>query len=276
MAMHAAVSNAGAGRGYPASAILRMSVRAWFVVAVAGQLIFAAYILAFYGGAVVIGDLSIWNQVLPKGYVADETAGNLVVGLHVLLAAILTLGGPLQLIPAIRTHAPRLHRWNGRLYLLTAVVVSSTGLVMVLTRGAVGGTVQHLSISFNAILILLCAVLAVRHALARDVRRHRRWALRLFLVVNGVWFFRVGLMFWIAVNGGPAGFDPKTFEGPALIVLGIGQYALPLLALQAYLHVQERPGAAGRLAVSALLVVLTLAMGVGIAVATIGMWWPRM
>ncbi|MEG3192564.1 DUF2306 domain-containing protein [Lysobacter sp. D1-1-M9] len=266
----------GFARNSAADTVLRVSARLWFGVAVAGQVIFASYIIAFYGGALALGNLEAWNQVLPNGYVAGATVGNVVVGLHVLLAAIITLGGPLQLVPAVRAKAPVFHRWNGRVYLLTAVVVSVTGLFMVLTRGAVGGTVQHLSISFNAVLILVCAAMAVRYALARDFRTHRRWALRLFLVVSGVWFFRVGLMFWIGINGGPVGFDPSSFEGPALIVLGVGQYLLPLGVLELYLRAQDKPGGADKYAVSALLGVLTLAMAIGIAVATMGMWLPRM
>ena len=64
----------------------------WFVVAAAGQLIFAFYIASLYGGATLRGDLAGWNKVMPHGYVAGDAAGNLRVGLHLLTAAILSLG----------------------------------------------------------------------------------------------------------------------------------------------------------------------------------------
>ena len=82
-------------------------------------------------------------------------------------------------------------------------------------------------------------------------------------------------MFWIAVNGGPVGFDPATFRGPVLALLGFAQYLLPLAVLQYYLWATERGGNAARVGMAAVLVTLALAMGLGIGVATMGMWWPH-
>ena len=147
---------------------------------------------------------------------------------------------------------------------------------MVWFRGAVGDMVQHLAISLNAVLVVACAGMTLRRALSRDFAAHRRWALRLFLCVSGVWFFRVGLMFWLAVNGGPAGFDINTFTGPFLSILAFAQYLLPLTVLELYLRSGAGGGAVARGATALLLVALTAAMAVGIAVATMGMWWPRM
>lgn len=273
--MNAVATPAAVRRGNTASVALNAAVRFWFVVLVAGQFLFAWYILAFYGGAAAHGDPDTWNDVLPAGYVAGRTIGNLVIGAHLLFAAIVTIGGPLQLIPQIRAHAPVFHRWNGRLYLTTAVIAAVTGLYLVAAGRAVGNFGQHLAISVNAVLILACATMALRHAIARDFATHRRWALRLFLVVSGVWFFRVGLMFWIAVNGGPAGFDPETFEGPALVFIGVCQYLLPLALLECYLRVRAQGGVAARYAMTASLLVLTLAMAAGIAVAAKVLWLPH-
>jgi hypothetical protein len=178
-------------------------------------------------------------------------------------------------VPQVRTLAPRFHRWTGRVYLLSALVMSTTGLYMVWFRGTVGDFSQHLGISLNAVLIVGFGAMALRHALARDFRGHRRWALRLFLAVSGVWFFRVGLMFWIFVNGGPAGFDPKTFQGPFLTFLSFAQSLLPLAVLEAYLGAREQGGALARLTTAACLAALTVAMSIGILMATMGMWLPR-
>jgi hypothetical protein len=111
--------------------------------------------------------------------------------------------------------------------------------------------------------------------LARELAAHRRWALRLFLVMSGVWFFRVGLMLWVFLDGGPAGFDPETFRGPFLTFLAFAQYLLPLAVLELYLRAQERGGPTRRFVVATALFVLTVAMGVGIVIAILGMWLPR-
>ena len=128
------------------------------------------------------------------------------------------------------------------------------------------------------ILIIIFAVLAFRTAISRDFIAHRRWALRLFLVVNGVWFFRVGLMFWLFVNGGPVGFDMVTFQGPFLTSLSFAVYlgALPLTILELYLFAQKQSGAFWKFSVAFLLFVLILVMGIGIFAATMGMWLPHM
>lgn len=260
-----------------ADTALKAAARLWFVVAVIGQWIFVYYVASFYSGAVVQRDLAAWNKVLPHGYVPGDTMGNSVLALHLFFAVIIIVGGPLQLVPQVRAYAPTLHRWNGRIYMLTAFTTSIAGLYLVWIRGgAAGDVVQHVAVSLNAVLIMLCAAMALRHALAREFGVHRRWALRLFLVVSGVWFFRVGLMLWLLVNRGPAGFDPKTFTGPFLNFLSFADYLLPLAVLELYLRTKERAGAPGRFAMAATLVVLTLAMGVGIFGATMGMWLPRL
>jgi uncharacterized membrane protein len=259
-----------------ASGALTASARLWFGAAVAGQLLFAVYVLVFYGGAVANGNLALWNKVLPRGYVPGDTLGNLAVGAHMLMAVIITLAGALQLVPQLRVRAPRFHRWNGRVYVLLAVIASLIGLYMVWVRGSLGSFTQHLAISLNAVLIMLCAFMAVRHARARDLGAHRRWALRLFLVVSGVWFFRVGLTFWILVNKGPVGFDPVTFQGPFLVLLTFAQTLVPLAVLQLYLRAQRHASAALRLATAAGIAALTVAMGVGIFAAALMLWLPHM
>jgi hypothetical protein len=258
-----------------AETALTGAARFWYLVTVAGQLIFVAYVVAVYGGAALMGNLQGWNKVMRFGYVPGDGRGNLAIGAHLLMAAIIMVGGAVQLIPHLRSRAPALHRWNGRLYLAGALLAAVSGLYMIWWRGAVGDLVQHLGTSLNAVLILVCAALTLQRALARDIAAHRRWALRLFLCVSGVWFFRIGLMFWIAVHGGPAGFDPTSFTGPFLSFLAFAQYLLPLTVLELYLRSRAHGSATARLAMAAGLTVLTLATGVGIAVATMGMWLPQ-
>ncbi|MEK6152415.1 DUF2306 domain-containing protein [Flavobacteriaceae bacterium 3-367] len=259
-----------------ADALLNAAVKFWFLVAVLGQWIFVYYVSAFYGGTALQGEFARWNEVLPHGYVEGETMGNLAVALHILLAVIIIVGGPLQLIPQTRTYAPSFHRWNGRLYVMLAFLISVDGLYMVWTRGTISGLVGDISVSINAVLIMLCAALAWRYAVAKNFPVHRRWTLRLFLVVNGVWFFRIGLMFWLFVNGAPVGFDPETFRGPFLTFLGFAQYLLPLAILELYLAAQRWGGTLGKTTMAITLFVITMVTGVGIFAATTGMWLPRL
>ena len=87
-------------------------------------------------------------------------------------------------------------------------------------------------------------------------------------MVSGAWFIRVGSMLWNIFNNNPAGFDPVAFQGPLLNFLSFAHY----------LTVCARgiaPGAPGKFAMAAGLVVLTIAMGVGIFGATMRLWLPH-
>ena len=259
-----------------ANTTLKAAAGLWFVVAVFGQWIFVFYIASFYGIASARGNVGVWNKTLAQGWMPGNTIGNTALAAHLLFAALITLSGALQLIPKIRSRVPVFHRWNGRFYVVMALTMGVSGLYLLFSgRKVVGDFTQHLAFGINGVLILLCAALAWRYAVARDFKTHRRWALRLFLVVSGVWFFRVGLMFWLLINKGPVGFDPATFQGPFITFLSLAQYLLPLGVLEIYLRTQDRAGALGRFATGAGLFALTLVMGLGIVGATMTMWAPR-
>ncbi|WP_299536182.1 DUF2306 domain-containing protein [Ulvibacterium sp.] len=255
---------------------LRSAGIIWFVTAVLGQWIFAFYVAAFYGGAAVSGDFMKWNRVLPHGYIEGDKIGNTAVALHLIFAVVIMLGGPLQFVPQIRNRFRKFHRWNGKLYLITAFVTSFSGIYMVITKGTITGITGDISVSFNGVLIMLFALLAWRMAMTRNFKAHERWVLRLFLVVNGVWFFRIGLMLSLFLNEGPFGFDPETFRGPFITFLGIGQYVIPLLVLELYFFAKDQNGTLGKLTVATALFVTTIFMGLGIFAATTGMWLPRL
>lgn len=247
----------------------------WFVVAALGQLLFVAYIVGFYGGHAVRGDVAGWNQVLTHGIVPGDTAGNTLVALHLAFAALVVVGGLVQLVPQVRRIAPAFHRWNGRVYLASAGMMALGGLAMVWTRGAAGSLAQDVAISINALLILAFAALAYREARARRIDAHRRWALRLFMAVGGVWFFRLMLPLWIVVNQGPVGFDPETFQGPALTAISLLDFLLPLAVLELYFRAQRATPRA-QAAMAAGLGAASLLTAAGVTAAATILWLPRL
>lgn len=246
-----------------------------FLTAIVGQLIFVVYIVSFYGGSYLADDLQQWNKVLGHGQIKGDSLGNAAVMAHIALAAIIHGFGPLQFIPQLRAKAPRFHHWNGRIYLLTGVITAVTGVYMMISRGTIGNDIQHLGTGINGLLIVIFAALTIRFAISRNIRRHRRWALRLFMAISGVWFFRIGLMFWLTVNGGPVGFDMKTFTGPFLEILSYAQYLLPLLLLELYFRAQDTRSSALKFSAASVLFIGMGIMLVGIFAATMGMWLPR-
>jgi hypothetical protein len=268
-----AIAPGDAGASLAAKALRAASVL-WFLVAAAGQWAFVAFIIGFYGPPTVAGDFAAWdkNTFLTHGYVAGDTAGNLAFAAHVILAAIITFGATLQLVPQIRARAIGFHRWNGRLFVATAFVISLSGLFMNLTRGD-AGMFDHAAITLNAVLIMFCVGQAYGYALARDIDTHRRWALRTFMVVNGVWMLRVGMMGWMIVKIGLFG-GPKTFDANFYAFWSFGSYLVPLALLELYFRAQDSASAAAKAAMAVLVVALTAAMAAGIAGATAIIYWP--
>ena len=255
-----------------ADSALKAAARFWFVVAVIGQLVFALATASFYGLTALRGDYHGWR--ITQGHVAGDLAGNSAVAMHLISAVVIMLAGAVQLVPQVRSHFPVFHRWNGRIYMLAALAVSAAGVYMT-WRGSIGDLSQHIGGSLNAVLIWLFAGMALRYAVARDFRTHRRWALRLFLVVSAAWFFRIVVFLSFIVFKGPVGFDPTTFRGPFLTFMSFGQYLLPLTFLELYLRAQERPGPLQRMATAAGLFIVTLAMCAGVFAVTVAQWVPQ-
>lgn len=259
--------NTTAARALKASGVF------WFLTAVAGQWTFVYYLANFYGPTLRSGNFEAWdrNKMLTDGYLAGDEVGNLFFAAHVALAAVVTFGGTLQLVPQIRAYALPFHRWNGRLFLLAAIAAALAGLYLEWVRGtgsrADTGLASSLSTSLNGMLILAFAGLAYRAVRAKNIAVHQRWATRLFLVVNGVWFLRVGFSAWMVLTAGA--FDAVPFFS----LWSFGSYLLPLAVYELYWRAQYAP-APTQYAVAATVVALTIMMGLGSILAFLIMWRP--
>jgi len=259
-----------------ADTTLRAAAGLWFAVVFIGQLLFAFSVASFYGLTAMRGNWRAWNKNMTHGYAPGYHFGNTVVAIHLASAVIIILSGALQMVPLIRKRAPVFHRWNGRIYMVSALTVSTAGLYMMWILGTVGGLSQHIAQSLDAVLILICAAMALRYAMARNFATHRRWALRLYLVVSASLFIRAAsILFPLAPVSGPFGFDPSTFSGPFLTELAYAQYLVPLAILELYLRTQAKPGAARRFAMAAALFIVTIALGAGIATASASVFLPH-
>jgi tetratricopeptide (TPR) repeat protein len=256
-----------------ADTALKVAARFWFGVTVIGQLAFGFAVASFYGLTALRGDYHGWT--ITNGHMPGITKSTPAVPMHLISAVIIMLAGAVQLVPQVRNHFPVFHRWNGRIYMLTAVALSGAGLYMTWSRGSVGDIPQHLGSTLNAVLIWAFAALALRYAMARDFKTHRRWALRLFMVVGASWFFRIMFFLSFLVFKGPIGFDPTTFTGPFLTFMTYAQYAIPLAVLELYFQAQDHPGGLRRMATAGMLFVLTLVMGAGLFAVTMAIWVPQ-
>lgn len=259
---------------FSASFALAWTSRFWFAIALVGQTAFIGFILAFYGVRTATGDFAGWNdKPLIDGYIPGDRAGNTVFAAHVLLAAVVTLCGLVQLIPGLRRNWPGLHRWTGRAFLSLAIFMALSGVWLSVVRGTYLSKISAIAILINALLILLFASLAWRDAVKRRFERHRVWAMRAFMVVSGVWFLRVGLMGWVVVNRGPVGMTDD-MSGPADIVLTFGSYLIPLAILELYVVAGKSANSALK-SVAAVLVLSAAAFtAIGVFGTVVLMWAP--
>lgn len=256
-----------------ANSTLSIAAALWFTIAFAGQMLFALYIAAFYGGAALQGEFEAWNAQLINGFIEGDLAGNIALVGHLVLACVISFFGPLQFVPAIRKRAIGFHRWNGRIYITTAFVISFGAAYMIIARGA--GGFDTTAILINAALIVCCAAMTLRFALARRIDGHHRWALRTFLLVSGVWFLRIGYAFLgMLFQGRPPGVSDN-LDGPADVALAYLSFVLPIAVLQIYFMSKDRDDAVGKYAMAGVLVVAAMVTGLGVFGMTLGAWAPR-
>jgi hypothetical protein len=264
------------GTNHPSrsNTFLRRTAIAWFTLAALGQMAFVLFIAGFYGSRTLSGNPAAWNDKPHiTGYAAGDHLGNAAFLSHALLGGLFTVSGLVQMLPTVRRNHPRLHRWNGRLYMVSAYALALGGLWLTWGRGSYLSVISALSVSGNALLMIAFASLAWRSAITRSLGDHRRWAMRTFLVANGVWFFRVAIMAWVILNQSPVGMT-RRLDGPADIGLQFGSYLLPLALLEAYFAAQRLQQNHLSAFVATLLLAATALTAVGIFGTIAGMWLP--
>lgn len=254
-------------------ALLKIAVRFWMLIAIIGLLLFTYYIIGFYGGAAIEGKFELWSEATLKGFVKDDIVGNVMFGLHVFMAAIISFGGIIQIIPQLRKRSLRLHRINGRVYLITAFLISFGGFYLVWVRESFINTWGSIAVTLNGLLIIYFGAKTWIAARAKNAKTHRRWALRTFIVASGVWFFRIGFMAWIVINQGPLG-STNNLDGPFDKVWAYGNYLLPLAILELYLYTSRKNNTAKNYLMAGLLLIFALIMAIGIFGAFNFMWKP--
>lgn len=246
----------------------------WFLIAAAGQWLFAYYIIAAYIPRTASGEFERWNETgLIDGYAQGDLIGNLGFISHVLLAAFVSIAGVMQLLPVIRRRFPTFHRWNGRAYMSVAVFLAVGGIILVWVRGTRMNDLAAMGTTIDGLLILVTAGFTLRHAIARRIDQHRRWAMRLFVVVNGVWFIRVGYMAWAIASGG-AGMS-RSMNGPADIAMPYAAFLVPLVLLELYMRARDSRSSGFKLAVTVAILLGAGVTALGLFGAWMMMWSPN-
>jgi uncharacterized membrane protein len=115
---------------------------------------------------------------------------------HILPGALFLVLAPLQFVPSIRQKHLQVHRWMGRVLLVSGLIIGATALVMSYKMN-IGGPNETAATTLYGIVFLFCLIKAYRHIRRKEVARHREWMIRAYGVGLGVATTRpiVGMFF---------------------------------------------------------------------------------
>ena len=153
--------------------------------------------------------------------------------LHVVPGLLMVMLMPLQMSKRVRSKWPQLHRWSGRVFVLTGLLVSVTGVIMNVIFPVVGGLLKVTVIYVMCIAEVATLALGMRAMWRRDVPAHRRWMLRAM---------------GVALAAGTAGVFVVPFYASGAMsdtVVGVGRW-LGLLTTMVVVELWLRPTSRAR------------------------------
>jgi len=239
----------------------------------ASAALFGLYILAFYAAALYEGNMQRWNEVLPGLYQTNSVSTTSGIGLHFATGGIILILGSIQLIAGIRNRYPAVHRWIGRLYVISSVLAAIGGLVFILIKGTIGGLVMDIGFGLYGVLMLLAAIETYRHAVAGRLEKHRAWALRLYALAIGSWLYRMDYGFWLLLADGLG--HTRSFAGVFDKVMAFFFYIPNLLVAEAFIRARAYNAApAFRFFAAGIQLLVTMFLLVGTYYFTLYYWGP--
>jgi hypothetical protein len=227
--------------------LLRGIGRAFRLATLAGLGVFGIYIALRATGA-TISNFEQWQNLvdgLPMPTASDWIA-NLGIGLHFLMGAVLVLAWPILLSARVRSRHLKVHRWTGRIYVTSGLLAGIGGMSFILTHGAYS---RAASIAFSlwGAVMMLSALMAYVHALAKRLDRHRAWAIRLFAMVLGSWLLDIETQAWTNWTGG-IGMNADGASGPFDLAMLYLFFVPNLLVAEFFIrNMHRRPVLQGRL-----------------------------
>lgn len=220
----------------------------------------AVILLALIGMAVVVRRTVTLVPVLVNGYQPPPAVSNPTLGqfaalddlfarypvltlVHILPGLLFMILGPLQFSATLRSRHPKWHRRSGRVYLVCALVIGLTALVMTFAMPAIGGVNQAAATTLFALLFLFALGKAYWHILRREIAQHREWMIRAFTIGLAVATIRpiVGLFF---ATSRFSGLTPYEFFGTAFWI----GFVLHIIAAEIWIQ-WTRPQSVNKLVV---------------------------
>jgi uncharacterized membrane protein len=160
-----------------------------------------ALVLALLVGVLAVAQYARYDPAQDTRTTVNFAAHPVAIVLHAVGASCAPLLGLLQWSTHIRRRWPVVHRWLGRVYLVSGVAIGGTSALW-LSFFAYGGPVVGVGMSLVAVCWLVFSTLAYSAIRAGDVAAHRRWMMRSVALALGGVTLRVYLPL-LAASGVP-------------------------------------------------------------------------
>jgi len=112
---------------------------------------------------------------------ADFARHPLLTVVHMVPGLLFMVLGPLQFARSLRTRRPELHRWTGRVVIVSGLIIGGTALVMS-PQMAIGGVNETVATMLFAIIFLVALIKAFLFIRQGKVALHREWMIRAFAI----------------------------------------------------------------------------------------------
>lgn len=149
--------------------------------------VFLSFMVAIASYRFLTLDLNLAFAEMP-GHILNRKA---VFIAHITASPLALIFGAINLWERRSKKFRALHRWTGRAYGVSILVGSVSGLVMAI--GAEGGPIAGLGFGILAILWFVTTAQAIRFAMVRKFKEHRRWIMRSFALTFAAVTLRIYL-----------------------------------------------------------------------------------
>jgi uncharacterized membrane protein len=102
--------------------------------------------------------------------------------IHIIPGLLFVGLGPFQFSLKIRRRNPKWHRRSGRIFMMSALVIGVTALIMSFFVPSIGGFNQAAATTMFSLFFLFALFKAFRHILQRNSLLHREWIIRAYSI----------------------------------------------------------------------------------------------